>query len=98
MHLRNERVLKKNWTSETKSGRKEIADRIEISNNNKTFYKTLFKRNLKTNVDKREFLNFVSIKTTNEQSDQCGNEIRETDLFDSIKSTKNNKRILRNFL
>ena len=62
-------------------------------NNIKKFYETLFKRNLsKNNVEKQEFLNSQSTKTLrDEQSDQCENKIRETDLFDSMKSIKNNK-------
>ena len=41
-----------------------------MPNNIKTFYKTLFKLNFsKTNIEKEEFLNFLSTKIlTNEQS------------------------------
>ena len=57
------------------------------------FYETLFKQNSsKTNIKKQEFLNSLDIKTLiNQQSDLCENKIREVDLFDSMKSTKNNK-------
>ena len=57
------------------------------------FYETLFKQNSsKTNIKKQEFLNSLDIKTLiNQQSDLCENKIREADLFDSMKSTKNNK-------
>ena len=50
-------------------------------------YETLFKHNSsKTNAKKQEFLNSLDTKTlTNHQSDLCENEIRETDLFDSMK-------------
>ena len=56
-------------------------------------YETLFKRNFsKTNVEKQRFLNSISTKTlTNERYDLCENKISETDLFDSMKSMKNNK-------
>ena len=59
----------------------------------KAFYETLFKRNLsKTNVKKQRLLNFLSTKTlTNEQYDLCENKISQTDLFDFMKSIKNNK-------
>ena len=71
---------------------KEITDRKEISKNIKAFYETLFKQNLsKTNFEKQRFLNSLNTKTlTNEQCDQCENKISETDLFDSLKSMKNN--------
>ena len=54
---------------------------------------TLFKRSFsKTNVEKQRFLNSLSTKTlTNEQYDLCENKISETDLFDFMKSIKNNK-------
>ena len=57
------------------------------------FYETLFKQNSsKTNIKKQEFLSSLDIKTLiNQQSDLCENKIREADLFDSMKSTKNNK-------
>ena len=57
------------------------------------FYETLFKQNSsKTNVGKQEFLNSPNTKTlTNQQSNLSENEIQETDLFDSMKSMKNNK-------
>ena len=71
----------------------EIPDHKEISNNIKTFYKTLFKRNFsKINVEKQQFLNFLNTKTLpNEQFYLCENKIRETELFNSMKSMKNNK-------
>ena len=57
------------------------------------FYETLFKQNSsKTNIKKQEFLNSLDIKTLiNQQSDLCEKKIREADLFDSMKSMKNNK-------
>ena len=57
------------------------------------FYETLFKQNSsKNNVKKQEFLNSLDTKTlANQQSDLLENEIRETDIFDSMKSTENNK-------
>ena len=57
------------------------------------FYETLFKQNSsKTNIKKQEFLNSLDIKTLiNQQSDLCEYKIREADLFDSMKGTKNNK-------
>ena len=43
-------------------------DHKEISNNIKTFYKTLFKRNFsETYVEKQQFLNSLITKTLNEQ-------------------------------
>ena len=71
---------------------KETTDPKEI----KVFYETLFKQNSsKTNFEKPEFLNSLDTKTVaNQQSDLCTNEIRETDLFDSMKSTKNNKLLV----
>ena len=71
---------------------KEITDRKEISKNIKAFYETLFKQNLsKTNFEKQRFLNSLNTKTlTNEQCDLRENKIGETDLFDSMKSMKNN--------
>ena len=43
-------------------------DHKEISNNIKTFYKTLFKLNFsETYVEKQQFLNSLSTKTLNEQ-------------------------------
>ena len=67
---------------------KETTDPKEISNTIKVFYETLFKQNSsKTNFEKPEFLNSLDTKTVaNQQSDLCANEIRETDLFDSMKS------------
>ena len=75
------------------AGEKEITDHKELSKNIKAFYETLFKRNFsKTNVEKQRFLNYLSNKTlTNEQYDLRENKISETDLFDSMKSMKNNK-------
>ena len=75
---------------------KETTDPKEISNTIKVFYETLFKQNSsKTNFEKPEFLNSLDTKTVaNQQSDLCTNEIRETDLFDSMKSTKNNKLLV----
>ena len=59
----------------------------------KRFYETLFKRNFsKTNVEKQRFLYFLGTKTLiNEQYNLCENKISKTDLFDSMKSIKNNK-------
>ena len=70
-----------------------MADHKEISKNIKAFYKTLFKRNFsKNNFEKQQFLTSLSTKTlTNEQYDLCENKISETDLFDFMKSMKNNK-------
>ena len=46
----------------------------------------------KTNVKKQRFLNSLSTKTlTHEQYDLCEKKINRTDLFDSLKSMKNNK-------
>ena len=75
------------------AGEKEITDHKELSKNIKAYYETLFKRNFsKTNVEKQRFLNYLSNKTlTNEQYDLRENKISETDLFDSMKSMKNNK-------
>ena len=75
---------------------KETTDPKEISNTIKVFYETLFKKNSsKTNFEKPEFLNSLDTKTVaNQQSDLCTNEIRETDLFDSMKSMKNNKLLV----
>ena len=72
---------------------KEITDYIEISKNIKAFYETLFKQNFsRTNVKKQRFLNSLSTKTLkNKQYDLCENKISQTDLLDSMKSTKNNK-------
>ena len=57
------------------------------------FYETLFKRNFsEANVKKQEFYNSLDTKTfKNQLLDLCENEIRETDLFESMKSMKNNK-------
>ena len=64
-----------------------------MSNNIKVFYETLFKRNFsEANVKKQEFHNSLDTKTfKNQLLDLCENEIRETDLFESMKSMKNNK-------
>ena len=72
---------------------KEVVNYKEISKSIKTFYETLFKWNFsKTNVKKQRILNFLSTTTlTNEQYDLCENKISETDLFESMKSMKNNK-------
>ena len=79
---------------------KEITDHKEISNNIKAFYEALFKRNFsKTNVEKQQFLNYLSTKTlTNEWYDLGENKIRKTDLFSSMKSIKNNKTLCNNGL
>ena len=84
--------------SKIESGRlivkeKEITDPKEISNNIKVFYETLFKQNSsKTTVERQEFLSSLDTETfTNQQSDLSENEIRENDLFDSVKSKNNNK-------
>ena len=71
----------------------EITDHKEISKNIKAFYETLFKWNLsKTNVEKQRLLNSLTTKAlANQQYDLCENKISETDLFDSMKSMKNNK-------
>ena len=71
----------------------EITDHKEISKNIKAFYETLFKWNLsKTNVEKQQLLNSLTTKAlANQQYDLCENKISETDLFDSMKSMKNNK-------
>ena len=57
------------------------------------FHGRLFKQNSsKTNVEKQKFLNSLNIKTlTNQQSDLCKKEIRETDFSDFMKSMKNKK-------
>ena len=69
--------------------KKELTDHKEISKNIKEFCDTLFKRD-----EKQRFLNSLSTKTlTNEQYDLCENKISETDLFDSMKSMKNNKTL-----
>ena len=48
----------------------------------------------KTNVEKLEFLNSLNTKTlANHPSDLSENELRETDLFDSMKSMKNSKTL-----
>ena len=72
---------------------KEISDHKETYKSIKAFYETLFKRNFsKTNVEKQQFLNFLSTKTlTNEEHDLCENKTSEINLFDSMKSMKNNK-------
>ena len=72
---------------------KEINHHKEIPKNLKAFYETLFNQKFsKNNVEKQRFLNSLSTKTlTNEQYDLCENKISETDLFDSMKSMKNNK-------
>ena len=55
-------------------------------------YEILLKQNSsKSNVEKQEFPRYLGTKTLNQQSNLCGNEIRETDLFDSMKSMKNNE-------
>ena len=71
---------------------KEITDPKEISNKIKVFYETLFKQNsAKSNVEKQEFLNSLDIKTlSDQQANLCKNEIRVTDLLDSMESMKNN--------
>ena len=81
------------WIRKLIAEEKEITDHKEISKNIKAFYKTLFKRNFsKNNFEKQRFLTSLSTKTlTNEQYDLCENKISETDLFDSMKSMKNNK-------
>ena len=44
------------------------------------------------NVEKQRFLNSLSTKTlTNQEHNLCKNRINETDLFESMKSMKNNK-------
>ena len=72
---------------------KEITDHKEISNNIKTLYETLVKRNVsKTNVEKQQFLNSLNTKTlTNEQYDLCENKICETEFFNFMESMKKNK-------
>ena len=72
---------------------KEITYHKEITENIKAFYETIFKENFsKTNIEKQRFLCSLSNKTlTNEQYSICENKISETDLFDSMKSIKNNK-------
>ena len=72
---------------------KEVVNYKEISKSIKTFYETLFKWNFsKTDVKKQRILNFLSTTTlTNEQYDLCENKVSETDLFESMKSMKNNK-------
>ena len=72
---------------------KEITYHKEITENIKAFYETLFKGNFsKTNIEKQRFLYSLSNKTlANEQYSICENKISETDLFDSMKSMKNNK-------
>ena len=72
---------------------KEIGHHKEIPKNIKAFYETLFKQSFsKTNFEKQWFLNSLSTKTlTDEKYDLSRNKIRETDLFDSMKSMKNNK-------
>ena len=72
---------------------KEINHPKEISKNLKAFYETLFNQNFsKNNVEKQRFLNSLSTKIlTNEQYHLCENKISETDLFDPMKSMKNNK-------
>ena len=71
----------------------EITDHKEISKNIKAFCETLFKWNLsKTNVKEQRLLNSLTTKAlANQQYDLCENKISETDLFDSMKSMKNNK-------
>ena len=87
-------TLKKSEASKTKSGnlflkKKELTDHKVISKNIKEFCDTLFKRD-----EKQRFLNSLSTKTlANEQYDLCRNKISETDLFDSMKSMKNNKKL-----
>ena len=55
-------------------------------------YISLDRFSLDSSLEKQQFLNSVSTKTlTNEQYDLCKNKISETDLFDSMKSMKNNK-------
>ena len=72
---------------------KEISHHKETYKSIKAFYETLFKRNFsKTNVEKQQFLNFLSTKTlTNEEHDLYENKTSEINLFDSMKSMKNNK-------
>ena len=59
----------------------------EISKNIKKFYETVYKQNSsKTNVKKQKLLNTLNSKAlTNQRSDLCKIEIREPDLFDSMK-------------
>ena len=56
-------------------------------------YEILFKEeSSKTNGEKQKFFNSLDTKTLiNQQSDLCENKLRETDLFGSMESMKNNK-------
>ena len=92
LNLEKKRGVQK-WIQKLIVEEKEITNHKEISRSIKTFYETLFKRNFsKTNVEKQRFLNSLGTKTLiNEQYDLCENKISETDLFDSMKSMKNNK-------
>ena len=77
--------------SKIESG-KLLLKRKKISNKIKAFSETFFKQNSsKTNVKKQEFLTLNTKTLPDQQSDLCENEIRETDLFDSMKSMENNK-------
>ena len=92
LNLEKKRGVQK-WIQKLIVEEKEITNHKEISKSIKTFYETLFKGNFpKTNVKKQRFLNSLSTKTlTNEQYDLYENKISETDIFDSMKSMKNNK-------